>query len=451
MSYHRAALTILTGLMVALSLPVATQEPSTEPAPLSVLEYLDVALAHQPQRFDVPARTIAALPSEAGSRLIAYIPQLSTTLNRAFRKPDIPVEIDGDPSLPADIQKRLGLTDSEIAVGNYLPLLVRVLTLHADAGLGLAREGHYSGAAYQFALGLQAAEMLASPPPPRSVLETEVKRVGPLGHPELQAVLEAHRAVARSAILAFGGVLTPNLLGDAERMLERGLQLFGGDPELELALGAVHESLARPEPQREIENRRTQARLRGSPDTLPGSSVGRFMNEDEKRLTSMNRHAELSAAAHLFREALAGTSSRDEASLRLGHVMMEQGKVGDAVPLLEAASASRDTFVRYNGLLLLARVNADAGRPREAAQRYRLAATVFPGARAPVIGLSLLDDDAGQTDAALDGLRATLSNAAIPSPESDPWWVYYHGGDRFVPEHLDRLYAAARAAAVRRH
>jgi hypothetical protein len=208
MSCRRAALTILIGLLVALSVPVASQESATEPAPLSVLDYLDLALAHQPQRFDVPARTIAALPSEAGSRFIAYIPQLSTTLNRAFRKPDVPVHIDGHPSPPADIQRRLGLTDYEIAVGNYLPLLVRALILHADAGLGLARETHYLGAAYQFALGLQAAEMMASPPSPRSVLEAEVKRVGPLGHPELQAVLEAHRAVARSAVLAFGGRLT---------------------------------------------------------------------------------------------------------------------------------------------------------------------------------------------------------------------------------------------------
>jgi hypothetical protein len=165
----------------------------------------------------------------------------------------------------------------------------------------------------------------------------------------------------------------------------------------------------------------------------------------------MNRNAELSAAARLFRQSLAGTSSRDEASLRLGHVMMEEGKARDAVPLLEAASASRDTFVRYNGLLLLARINADAGRTREAAQCYRLAATVFPGAQAPIIGLSLLDDDAGQTGAALDGLRATLSNAASPSPERDPWWVYYQGGHRFAPDNLDRLYAAARAAAVSRH
>jgi hypothetical protein len=71
MSFRRAALTILTGLLVALSVPVASQKTSTEPAPLSVLHYLDLALAHQPQRFDVPARTIAALRRrlEAGSSL----------------------------------------------------------------------------------------------------------------------------------------------------------------------------------------------------------------------------------------------------------------------------------------------------------------------------------------------------------------------------------------------
>jgi hypothetical protein len=322
-----------------------------------------------------------------------------TTLSRAFRKPDTPVRIDGNPSLLADIQRRLGLTDDEIAVGNYLPLLVRALTLHADAGLGLARETHYLGAAYQFALGLQAAEMIASPPPPGSALAAAFERDRLLGRRELAQLAEADKPIARSAILAFGGRLTPSLLGDAQRILETGVRLFPRDAELALALGAVHESLARPESQRDIESRKAQARLQSDLEKQPGS-FSRRMNEGERRLASMNRRAELAAAARLFGQALAGASSRDEASLRLGHVMMEQGKAGDAVPLLEAASVSRDTFVPYNGLLLLTRVNADAGRPREAARCFRLAATVFPGAQAPITGLSLLDDDAGQTDVA---------------------------------------------------
>ena len=115
------------------------------------------------------------------------------------------------------------------------------------------------------------------------------------------------------------------------------------------------------------------------------------------------------------------------------------------------AAASRDAFVRYNGHLLLGRAFADAGRPREAGQCYRRAAAVFPDAQAPIIGLSLLDDDAGRPVAALDGLRSTQPNAAIPPPERDPWWVYYQGADRFAAAHLDRLYASARAAATPRH
>ncbi len=391
------------------------------------------------------------LPLEAVSRWIADIPQLLTTLRRAFREPDVPVTIDGAPFPPAEIQRRLGLTDVEIRDGNYLRLLVGVLTLHADAGLAFAAQNQYVGAARQFALGLQAAEIIASPPLPGSALAAAFERDRVLGRRELAMLAEAYRPMARSAILAFGGRLTPSHLGDAQRILETGLKLFAGDPEMALALGAVHESLARPEPQREIENRRIQARARGDADRHTGSLVRRGMNEDERRLASMDRRAELSAASRLFRQALAGTSSRDEASLRLGHVLMEQGKAKDAVQHLNVAAASRDAFVRYNGLLLLARAFADAGRPREAEQCYRRAAAVFPDAQAPVIGLSLLDDDAGQTDAALGGLRSTQSNVAIPTPERDPWWVYYQGADRFAATHLDRLYAAARAAAASRH
>jgi tetratricopeptide (TPR) repeat protein len=450
MSCRRAALTVLIGLLVALSVPVATQRSSTEPASLSVLDYLDLALAHQPQRFDVPARTVAVLPSAAASGFVASIPQLSTTINRAFRKPDVPVAIDGTPFLPAEIQRRLGLTDVEIKDGNYLRLLVRVLMLHADAGLASAAQNQYIGAARQFALGLQAAEMIASPPPPGSTLAAAFERDRLLGRRELALLADAAKPIARSAILAFGGRLTPSLLGDAQRTLEMGVKLFPGDAELTLALGAVHESLARPESQRDIESRKAQARLQSDPERHPGS-FSRRMNESERRLASMNRRAELATAARLFGRALEGASWHDEASLRLGHVLMEQGKAKEAVQHLTVASASRDAFVRYNGLLLLARAHADAGRPKDAERCYRSALTVFPGAEAPVIGLSLLDDDAGQTGAALGGLRSTLSVSEVPPPERDPWWVYYQGADRFAAAHFERLYAAARAAAIPRH
>jgi tetratricopeptide (TPR) repeat protein len=450
MPCRRAVLIILVGLLVVLSVPVAAQKSSTEPAQFSVLDYLDLALAHQPQRFDVPARTIAALPSAAASGFIAYIPQLSTTLSRAFRKPDVPVAVNGTKFLPAEIQGRLGLTDVEIKDGNYLRLLVGVLTLHADAGLASAAQNQYVGAARQFALGLQAAEMIASPPPPGSALAAAFERDRLLGRRELALLAEAVTPIARLAILAFGGRLTPSLLGDAQRLLEMGVTLFPGDAELKLALGAVHESLARPESQRDIESRKALARLQSDLEKQPGS-FSRRMNEGERQLASMNRRAELATAARLFGQALEGASSHEEASLRLGHVLMEQGKAKDAVQHLNVAAASRDAFVRYNGLLLLARVNADAGRPGEAERCYRRAAAVFPDAQAPIIGLSLLDDDAGQPVAALDGLRSTRSNVAIPPPERDPWWVYYQGADRFAAAHLDQLYAAARAAAASRH
>jgi len=201
-------------------------------------------------------------------------------------------------------------------------------------------------------------------------------------------------------------------LADAIPHLRRGRELFVDDPELLLASGCLHETLASPRVQSVVQSMMAAGqRMTGLPDA--GNSRGE--------------------AARYFRRALAVSPATLEAKVRLGRILGIAGRHADAVKLLKSAVTEIRSYVplAYYGWMFLGD-ELQATRQNEAAVvAYRRAADLYPRAQSPRLALVCLARRVSSRASGFDLMQQTLGQPRVEA--DDPWWRYYEGTGRALP------------------
>lgn len=132
------------------------------------------------------------------------------------------------------------------------------------------------------------------------------------------------------------------------------------------------------------------------------------------------------AAMH-FRAALAIDSSQAEAGVRLGRVLLAQGKLKDARAALEdALDPEPPMALHYLGSLFLAQVLGAQGDAAGELARYQAVAARWPECQSARVALSRALGKRGDHAAAaraLEPLRIEHGARAC----NDPWWIYNLG------------------------
>ena len=202
-------------------------------------------------------------------------------------------------------------------------------------------------------------------------------------------------------------------------------ELFRDDDEMLFLAGAVHEALASPEFQRGVATR----------------SVGGVTFVDTER-------TELSRAEELFRRALKVNPGHVEARVRLGHVLAQRGRTAEALAELRTASAaSPDPLLSYYAAVLTGREATDVDSARTAFQH---AASLYPRAQSPRLGLSEILMRSGNLQAAAQELEAVWTLGASASRDDDPWSSYFTAAGRGGARLLDDINAAVQPSRRQR-
>lgn len=141
-----------------------------------------------------------------------------------------------------------------------------------------------------------------------------------------------------------------------------------------------------------------------------------------------------SEAERHYRAALVSVPDARETRVRLGRVLATTGRRDEAVRELSgAAQLEADPIVEYYNSLFLGDALTDARRFDEALSAFRHAASLFPAAGSPHLGISRVHSEQGRLDgarAALDELVQTQPDAAIGG---DPRWHYDRCNGRNTP------------------
>jgi hypothetical protein len=152
--------------------------------------------------------------------------------------------------------------------------------------------------------------------------------------------------------------------------------------------------------------------------------------------------AELDRAETLLRSAVTLDPSFPEGRLHHGRVLDALGRHREAeAELRQAAADLDDRVLTYYANLFLGHSEGALGDREAATARFERAATAFPFAQSPLLGLSQLArraDDGAAAKTALERLFALHSPHG--GPDDDPWWEY----DRAHGRDADAMVAALR-------
>lgn len=206
-------------------------------------------------------------------------------------------------------------------------------------------------------------------------------------------------------------------------------------PELLLYEGALHQAYADARGQafraEQRRGRRVPNELQSRMYRRPGIGVDedpsstpeeRQAHPDDARMPS-DASRERKQAEALFRKALERDPGLHEARIRLAHVLIDQGRHEEAMPLLrEALDASLPPLLDYYGALLLGRLHEARGGIAPARDSFERAGRLFPAAQTPRIALSRIALLQARIDEALSFLAAGDEDAPAPAP--DPWWFH---------------------------
>ena len=126
-----------------------------------------------------------------------------------------------------------------------------------------------------------------------------------------------------------------------------------------------------------------------------------------------------------------------EARVRAARFLYALGQLDRALAMVNGISRpSADLEVRYFEHLSRGQNLRASGRFDEAAESFRAALGVWPGAQSARVALMTLLLSRGKRDEAA-ALSEAVQTAA--SDQSDPWWVYWLGDYRVYPAIFDRL------------
>lgn len=187
---------------------------------------------------------------------------------------------------------------------------------------------------------------------------------------------------------------------DAQRYLEESARRFPADGEVLLAAGALYEW------------------------------AGSLRRGEQKHLER---------AEDLYRRALEANPSHVEMLLRLGRVLVKQGKESEARPLLDRTLAlSSDPRPAYRAHMELGGIAERAGDLGRAADHYRSAVDTLPDWQVAYIALSHCLHRAGNRRDAQNELRRGFT--ILPTEASlEGWWSYELGLSERAPLLFDRL------------
>lgn len=216
----------------------------------------------------------------------------------------------------------------------------------------------------------------------------------------------------------------------AEAVLTQAIQRYNRQPALLLAWGILHEAYSGLNVDAEA-----LVRLIPSQPNLQDDRANSLLMTFR---STWKQH--LGTARDAFEDARRIEPDNGEASLRLGHVRLEQGEQGDAARILEPLIArDNDTRLMYLSRLFLGRVRERQNRLPEALALFRDAASVMPAQSARLaVAHRLLG--AGSNADARTLVEATTSDRDL----EDPWWSYRLGQYWLVEPTLQALRARAR-------
>ena len=148
----------------------------------------------------------------------------------------------------------------------------------------------------------------------------------------------------------------------------------------------------------------------------------------------------LGRAESMLRKALAADPHFVDANLRLGRVLTQQKRHGDALPFLQSAIAeSSDPTATYYAHLFTGDALFALDRLPDARASYERAVAIYPDAQAARLGLAGALRAAGDRPGALAAMERTLAKPPATRAGDDPWWDYYFGDAANVDRLLDEL------------
>jgi tetratricopeptide (TPR) repeat protein len=388
--------------------------PSTQPPrEVTTLErWAHAVQQHQQGRPDAHAAAVAVWPRSDLQLVLATLQDLRDILPRGFsgggsprNRKDITTR-SGYRLSAFEVQTMLGLTDEEARRGDISRLVRRGALFHSDLAM-LAQDGL-----------LLATEPLS----PGTNFLSRSTRVddGRIQGPD---PTDRHWAMARGLLdyvrpdpgadqwvhlwyrAAAARMRRDSLLGPAEPLLERGQQLFPGDPELSFAAGCLHEALASP----------TVQSVFAAAAIPPGARTASFLPGPH-----------WSQAARLFSSVLAVRAAWTEARLRLGRVLGLMGRHKDsAAELRRALEEASDPLLVYWASLFLGNEEQALGHDEDARSCYERALTCRPRAQAPHLALSQLARRQGNREEAVAEIRAVMALPPDEPARYDPLWDYF--------------------------
>jgi tetratricopeptide (TPR) repeat protein len=234
--------------------------------------------------------------------------------------------------------------------------------------------------------------------------EAEPPELGPTPRPEIRPRIDIRDfSVALAATALAAGSPTT-----AHPFAEKARRIAPLDPEVQLVYGCVAEGLAEEESLRHRESAAAAWR-------------------------------EQAAAALL--DALALDRSLPEARLRLGRLLVGQGHVTEAEPIIgDLETHTADDRLRYLARLFLGRLAERRGRHDEAARAYARALEAWPDSQAARLALAHAVERSSGPAAALPLVAASLAASRRLDRAADPWWLYRFGPPGLAKTALDRLW-----------
>ena len=172
---------------------------------------------------------------------------------------------------------------------------------------------------------------------------------------------------------------------------------------------------------------------------VPDDSVGPSKSEKEAMFA---KHSTcLREALSRFEAAARVEDNKAEALVRGGWVLIQDGRPKEAIEWLDAAAPRDDKDLEYWHGLFRGRALESLARSQEAADAYRAALALYPGAQSAGLGLALALMHLDRTREA-DEIARSIRGAGITTP--DPWFRYGGGDQRFAGQWIDSLRTAVR-------
>ena len=175
---------------------------------------------------------------------------------------------------------------------------------------------------------------------------------------------------------------------------------------------------------------------------VPDDTGGPFRSDFA---ANMAKHSEcLKEALARFDAAASGDSvaeAADEARVRAGWVLIQDGRPEEAIARLEAAKPHDDRDLQYWHALFLGRALSAADKTEASVTAYKAALELYPNAQSAGLGLAIALVRLYRFDEADEVARAVRS-ASVLTP--DPWLYYPLGDERFTRTWIESLRAVVR-------